>query len=176
MIFKNRHSNLAERMDSELKENPLSDKMIKNMLSSIGELPEEDTAEKFMLYGILNAYKENIPKMHENFSKALELAPDDPVILYNYGQALYKNSLYSQAVLCLQKMPELNSDCAKTIGLCCQALGLHGKARQFLENLEEEGKNCKEGINCSKCGQDAINAVLQSFDEERDIWQSLSTR
>lgn len=176
MSFQNRHTDMSDKINTHLNGEQLQQASLKNLLFNIEKLPKEEEAEKFMLLGMLSAYAKNIPEMHENFKKALEVAPADPVIIYNYAQALFINSLYSQAILNLQKLPELNADCCELLGLSCQALGLKGKARQFLDKLDEEAKSCKKECNCSQCGQEAINAVLQSFDEERDIWQSLSTR
>lgn len=173
MKFINRNSPYSEEI-SDLAANAGSEAFYK-ILGDADHSGKIDEAEKFMLKGLCESClnkDSSYDLMHENFTRALECAPNDSAILRNYGRALFQAKLYAQAIGTLQALECPDEEDLKIIGLSCKALGLSGKARQLLGN--EIDAECD--LSCPACGKEAIRRVLDSFDEDEDIWRSLSTR
>ena len=171
----NRNSGFPEQLD-HLEPDGTKDGFLDSMEEEAKKLAPADAAESFMLLGLKAACEGDLEKMRKNFKAALEEAPDDPAILQNFGQCLAKHGLYSEAIGCLQKLPQADGCNCDTLGLCCQALGLNAKARQYLENGSDRGEIESARPDCSCSANEAIAKVLASFDEDSHIWKSLSTR
>lgn len=174
MKFINRKSDLPQKIAQLTAEGGVSPEACSQIMDAAKDIQKLDEAEKSMLQGLLHgcAASRDIDKMHENFGRALECSPEDAAILRNYGRALFHNGLYSQAISTLQRLDQPDGEDENIMGLCCQALGLTAKARQFLA----ENASCSCDLPCSSCGDAAIKRVLASFEEDCGIWQSLSTR
>lgn len=174
MKFINRKSPYPQKMSDLAASSSASQQDFLNIMEEAEKSGNIDEAEKFMLRGLLACCVKDssIESVRDNFDRAMRCSPQDNAILRNYARALFHNKLYAQAIDTLQKVECPDEEDMKIIGLSCKALGLKGKARQL---LDDDGRNVCD-LSCPACGEDAIRRVLASFDEDRNIWQSLSTR
>lgn len=141
---------------------------------------EADIAEGEMLLGVISGLNGNIEDMRKRFKNAMAYKPNDPIIKFNYGNSLFNNDFFSQAIQVLLPIAEINKDAALIIGLCCHALGLENKSAQYFEMAEVAPDVLQTIISKplpeSKLVNTAMDNVHASFTRDKEIWQSLSTR
>ncbi|MBI5582932.1 MAG: tetratricopeptide repeat protein [Deltaproteobacteria bacterium] len=101
-------------------------------LAQMEDLYEKDNKHIFNEFGIELRKRKLLEEAIANYSKAIEIDPEDAVIFYNLGRAYFEKGEADQAAVHLKKALSLKSD--------------FGEAREFIASLEKSGiKTAEEG-------------------------------
>jgi tetratricopeptide (TPR) repeat protein len=96
-------------------------------LSQMDDLYEMDNKHIFNEFGIELRKRKLLEEAIANYSKAIAIDPEDPVIFYNLGRAYYEKGDVDQAVVHLKKALSLNPE--------------FSEARAFIASLEKPEMN-----------------------------------
>lgn len=140
---------------------------------------EVDVGEGDMLLGIIHAINKDVPRMRKCFKNSLAYGTDKTAVLVNYGQGLYFNGFFSEAIDTLLPVHEKDSQSCLVIAMSCMALGLEAKAKQFYkisgENIPFEDFFRDRKFPHPQTDK-GIDAVFQSMEKDYTIWENLSKR
>ena len=95
--------------------------------------------------------------------------------------ALYRNGHFSEAVSLLLPLAEDDGKAARLTAECCLAMGLEGKARDYLSLSDLSGMPFEEfkertDIPQSASSRSGFSALEDSFRRHGDLWRSLAAR
>ncbi len=94
---------------------------------------------------------------------------------------LYRNGKFSEAIFMLMPLAEHEGKAARLMAECCLAMGLEGKARDYLalSDLSEmpfEEFKATADIPRSASSRSGFSALEDSFERHGDLWRSLAAR
>ncbi|MCR5561821.1 MAG: hypothetical protein K6F46_00400 [Desulfovibrio sp.] len=94
---------------------------------------------------------------------------------------LYRNGKFSEAIFMLMPLAEHEGKAARLMAECCLAMGLEGKARDYLAlsgiaEMRFEEFKARTDIPQSVSSRSGFSALDDSFGRHGDIWRSLAVR
>lgn len=145
------------------------------------KLRAADVAEGEIVLGILAAHRGDLQEMRKRFRNAREFNAPQYLVDWNFGLSLFICGDFSGAVQVLAPYMEKDKDCALFVACACKYLGLDAKAAQLFESLGvDEAEYGKEAAELASRRisfiAPALESVQNSFEEDKEIWQSLSKR
>ncbi|MCR5562474.1 MAG: hypothetical protein K6F46_03755 [Desulfovibrio sp.] len=94
---------------------------------------------------------------------------------------LYRNGFFGEAISLLLPLAEHDEKAARLMAECCLAMGLEGKARDYLRlsdiaEMRFEEFKARTDIPQSVSSRSGFSALDDSFGRHGDIWRSLAVR
>ncbi len=173
------YDNIVASLNDHLRSGQWSKETSDAFTVQASRIRDKDIGEGDMVLGMIHAMNKNISGMRKRFNNALAFGHNKDDVFANYGRALFFNGCFSEAIEKLLAVEGEDKSCYYVIALCCLALGLDSKARQYYI-LSGEKASFEHFCTQTKLPKSNIKkgfeAVRKSMKENPDIWKSLSQR